>query len=368
MKAIFEDAVAQSRFSMSKVYQAVFEQFFSQSEQVYKNEFDYVEQKLGKSTTRKVFQGLLRFAFFIEPVKKPKIDSTKYAVRWGHELDKTDPRYATFDTCIAIFNRLVNELTESCEEDDKRDLLRFFTDHSLIAYELPTDYIERKIFEPIHTPQNITFFWDELPQNVIKLRTYLLDKRKYRFVKFFNATYGKIIVKACLTDRVLTGEHKTNREKRWETHPASVHFSLRRDSLGIEMALINQLCYFDGFPAQLQKELEQAGLISFQKTQDSILTNSVTQVSRCPITLEPLSFEEFQREIFTPRHGRASYQVGHMHPLKALADNPHTGHTAKNISWISSQGNRIQGEYSVEETREVLLRIIENYKAVGLVE
>jgi len=70
MKAIFKDAVAQSRFSMSKVYQAVYEQFFSQPEHAYKNEFDYVEEKLGKSTTKKVFKGLLRFAFFIDRFQK----------------------------------------------------------------------------------------------------------------------------------------------------------------------------------------------------------------------------------------------------------------------------------------------------------
>jgi hypothetical protein len=31
-------------------------------------------------------------------------------------------------------------------------------------------------------------------------------------------------------------------------------------------------------------------------------------------------------------------------------------------------GNRIQGELSVEETRELILRIIENYRNAGIVD
>lgn len=226
--------------------------------------------------------------------------------------------------------------------------------------------IERKMSEPMHTAQNIIFFWGQIPQTTVALRAYLLNPRQNSLTKFFKAAYGKIIVKSCLTDRVLTGEHKTNREKRWETHPRSVHFSFRRDSLEIEVALINQLCYFDGFPIELRKKLEQENLISFQKLQDPILAKSSNQISRCPITLEPLSFKDFKSETLEPQHGKASYQVGHMHPLKSSTDNPNTGHTAKNISWISSQGNRIQGEYSVEETQKLVFRIIENYKAAGL--
>jgi hypothetical protein len=184
---------------------------------------------------------------------------------------------------------------------------------------------------------------------------------------FFKAAYSKIVVKSHLTDRVLTGGHKTNREKRWETHPGSVHFALRRDCLEIELALISQLCYFADFPPDLQQHLEEMGLLSLKQLQESGLIFGSERLSRCPITLEPLSFVEFREELLSPRHGKAAYQVGHIHPLKAASDNPYMGHTGKNISWISAQGNRIQGEYSVSETRELIIRISKNYQTAGLI-
>lgn len=49
-------------------------------------------------------------------------------------------------------------------------------------------------------------------------------------------------------------------------------------------------------------------------------------------------------------------------------DSKYAGHTANNISWISSEGNRIQGELSVDETRELIFRIIANYKAAKIID
>ena len=160
-----------------------------------------------------------------------------------------------------------------------------------------------------------------------------------------------------MTDRVLTGAHKTNREKRWECHPGSVHFALRKECLEIESKLIKQICHFEGFPAELRTLLSDNHIIVF-----------ANEITKCPITLDPIPFTKFQEEILHPVHGKSSFQVGHLHPLKSVEENEFTGHTADNISWISSEGNRIQGELSVEETRELILRIIANYRQAGLVD
>ncbi|MCZ7673089.1 MAG: hypothetical protein M5U34_41200 [Chloroflexi bacterium] len=218
--------------------------------------------------------------------------------------------------------------------------------------------------QPIHYQQNIYLFWDELSSKIAELRQLL---RNGPYTRFFKSAYSKIVVKTYLTDRVLTGEHKTNREKRWEVHPGSVHFALRRDCLEIELVLISQLCYFAGFPLELQMELKERGLLSLTELQYAGLVRPRERISRCPITLEPLSFTEFREEVLLPRHGRAAYQVGHLHPLKAMTEDPYMGHTGQNISWISASGNRIQGEYSVTETREPIIRISQNYQAAGLI-
>lgn len=359
MKTILETATAQPRFNMNQVYYAVIQS----APPYHLEQYQLIELHLGGSTSKRVLQGILRFAFFIEPVKVPKIESTKFAVRWGPEISASDPRFASYEECIAIHDLLLLEIQTALQNESKKQLLHAFTEQRLIAYELPLDYISRSLDQSIHHRDNIHFLWGDLPYNAAGLRKLLRGSQ----ASLFKSAYNKIVVKSHLTDRVLTGEHKTNREKRWETHPGSVHFALRQDCLEVELALISQLCYFAGFPRELQQQLEKEGLISLTQLKENGLISDIERISRCPITLEPLSFVEFSAELLSPRHGKAAYQVGHIHPLKAVSDNSYVGHTGKNISWISAQGNRIQGEYSVAETRDLIIRISQNYQAAGLI-
>jgi hypothetical protein len=82
--------------------------------------------------------------------------------------------------------------------------------------------------------------------------------------------------------------------------------------------------------------------------------------------MEPFSFTDFRRGVEDPAHGKSNFQVGHMNPLKAVNDDPSSGHTAQNISWISSNGNRIQGHLSLRETRAMIHRIYERYQESGI--
>lgn len=183
------------------------------------------------------------------------------------------------------------------------------------------------------------------------LRNYLLSDAAGEHRKTFDVAYkGKIEVKTYLTDRVLTGAHKTNREKRWETHPDSVHYALRRDALEIEYVLVEQLCHFEGFPRGIRENLKKQNLVDLSD-----------EPFRCPVTLEPQSFKEFEDALLNPVAGKSSFQVGHLNPLKAVNEDPRCGHTAENISWVSADGNRIQGSLSLEDTRAMIRRIAENY-------
>lgn len=309
-----------------------------------------------KKTGARVFLGLIRWSFLIELVKTPKIETTKFEVRWAARLGKDDPRYATYDECLEICTTLATEAAKSLADADRRALMEAFVRCNMVPYELPIDYRKRETTGRLHVHTNVEWLWDGVAKKTIELREFLLDRNLGTHRATFDAAYkGKIDVKTYLTDRVLTGAHKTNREKRWETHPGSVHYALRRDCLEIEYNLIQQLCHFDGFPREIMKQLRAKDLIK-----------NLPAPFRCPITLDPLSFQEFESEILNPVQGKSSFQVGHLNPLKAINDDPHSGHTAKNISWVSANGNRIQGSLSLTETRAMILRIAESYDKYGL--
>lgn len=187
----------------------------------------------------------------------------------------------------------------------------------------------------------------------MKTRQSLLDPDINPDFQLFAAIFDKIRVKSYLTDRALTGDYKSNREKRWEAHPASPQFALRRVCLAVEFTLIEQLVGFKSFPPGVVEYLNRASLVG-----------PPHKVARCPVTLDPLDFEILAQEVIDPTHGWAAYQVGHMNPLKAGAGDEFR-HTPANISWITEDGNRIQGHLTLKETRELLFRISKNYEALA---
>lgn len=350
MIEVFNESVASDRFSIAPVTIAVFE---DEAFSPYKTN---LESHFTKKQAKKILQAILRFSFFIEPVKQPKIETTKYEVRWADSL-LADPRFCTYDNCLLIFKKLLLDVLDQINDPEKKSLVEIIINHSLTSYELNVGYINRIQNNNIHTVNNVSFFWGNEIKQVYNLRKYLLNPNNHNYIEFFKETYNKIAVKSFLTDRVLTGLHKTNREKRWECHPNSVHFALRNQCLSIESKLINQICHFEGFPNEMRSLLTDNNLVVFNN-----------EITKCPITLDPLPFDKFQNEVLNPVMGKSSFQVGHLHPLKSLDENEYMGHTADNISWISSEGNRIQGELSVEETRELILKIIENYRNEGIID
>src|SRR2546428_7786536 len=105
-----------------------------------------------------------------------------------------------------------------------------------------------------------------------------------------------------------------------------------------------------------------AGIIQY--LQSVKLLGEVGKIARCPVTLDPLDFEILAQEVTEPTHGKAAYQVGHLNPLKAGVGDEFRHHPA-NISWITEDGNRIQGHLTLKETRDLLLRISRNYEALA---
>lgn len=354
-KKTLETATINERFHMHALSLEIISLFQGSSiSKKYMNIMKYFGEKISSY----ILDSLLRAAFFIEIVKTPKIETTKMEVHWAERLNIDDPRYARYADCLQIFENAITAVEYSLDDAEQCELLRILCNKHHLAYELPFDYQQRKINGQMHHPDNMIWLWnDEGVKRAIKLRAYLTNKisnPEYALI-FSQAYLNKIKVKTYLTDRVLTGEYKTNREKRWEVHPASVHFAFRRNCMEIEYQLVTQLCSFEGFPLNLKQQLDAAHLLG---------TCEVPY--RCPITLDPLSFDAFVVEIQQPVHGKSDFQVGHLNPLKALNDDPHSGHTSLNIGWISLHGNRIQGSLTLEQTKRLLGRIVHNYTLLGI--
>ena len=315
-----------------------------------------IEKTVGTKNYNKLANSILRSAFLIELVKVPKIETTKFRERWFHQLDG-DPRWCSFEECLEIAADLLEQLIAWMSDENHAKVLELAFECSLLPYEIPVDYICR-ITENgrLHERGNVVWYYDELVLRTLKLRKYLTTSEQSPDVDFFKQVLTeKIKVKTYLTDRVLTGDHKTNREKRWETHPKSVHFAERRTCMAIEYALVTKICSFEGFPERFLNQLQREGILP-----DHL------QTALCPITGDALSYEAFRNELLNPTHGKSDFQVGHLNPLKLGADNGKgAGHTAENISWISADGNRIQGSLSLDDVRDLIQRIANNYTSQG---
>jgi hypothetical protein len=348
LKAILDRSVKADRFTDRKLY----EDTGNLREGLRARK---VSTELGKllppAQVEVVHRRLVRAAFFIELVKRD-VTSTKYDVRWTNRLDNSDPRKASFDECCAIYEALCQQLLDLLRDPTFQEEIKLFVPWGLSPHEMPVDY-ESKAAVPIHSRQSVRIRRDPQYVRLLKIRQSLLDPNLNPDFQLFAAIFDKIRVKSYLTDRALTGDYKTNREKRWEAHPGSPQFALRRDCFAVELALIDQLVRFKSFPPGVIEYLKRTNLLG-----------DVGKVARCPVTLDPLDFEILAQEVTDPTHGKAAYQVGHMNPLKAGAGDEFR-HAPANISWITEDGNRIQGHLTLKETRDLLFRISKNYEALA---
>lgn len=355
MQEIIDQFVAADRFNMRALAAQLLPGLEDQGGNA--QPIDTLKRKLGHEQARSVLIAILRHVFLIELVKIPAIETTKVRARWFGQL-VDDPRYCAYEECAQIANQLVRDLPGWLDTNSHTELLALFCAEGFLPYEAPIDYLQRPADNaPIHTLGNVSWYFDELILRTLKLRRFLRSPETSPDSEFFRRVLDdKIKIKTYLTDRALTGDFKTNREKRWETHPKSVQFALRRTCLEIEYTLVTQLCAFKDFPAESRELLQTEGVLPAE-----------LPTFRCPVTQEPMSFPLFRDALINPQHGRSDFQVGHLNPLKLdePGDNA-AGHTADNISWISADGNRIQGSLSLTAVRKLLRKIAANYEVLKL--
>lgn len=307
--------------------------------------YDSIESKVDSRQMKHIHDSTVRNAFLIELVNH-EITSTKFQTRWFEEL-LGDPRYADFNECLQIAEKILVQI-DSLGAGDLL-LLASLRDYKMVPYELPIDYIDRYAAR-LHSLENTELFFNETVKKAISLRALVLNPAKNPSSDVFDKILkDKIKVKTYLTDRAQTGLYQTNREKRWETHPNSVQYALRRDCIAIETELLLQIARFEDSDAKLVAALIADGYL-----------NDGFDHARCPITGEVLNYHDFANDVLAAVHGKSKFQVGHLNPLKTFSGGTQFGHSANNISWISDDGNRIQGSLSMDEVDELLVRTFIN--------
>ena len=339
-KPIIDTAVNSARFRIDDCID-----FEGYLEPAQSRECSTIKQKLSAKEFKAFRRSMIRNSFLIEPVNDD-VTSTKVEAHWSHRLEG-DVRYSTYEMCVEVFNKLLSKIANLSTEDF--NMLKEFFNNTVVPYEMPVDYIDR-FASPIHTAQNVDLFLNDEIKDCITMRRFIRDTRRNPASEVFQTILAnKIKVKTYLTDRALTGDYKTNREKRWETHPNSVQYALRRSCMKIETKLLLQIATFEGCDTRLVHNLQHDGLLS-----------DPFEYCKCPITGDNIQYNEFADDALHPTHGKSKFQVGHLNPLKASDTDGVNGHTADNISWISENGNRIQGSLSIDEVNALLKRIYQN--------
>lgn len=362
MKATIEQALNTSPFNIGRFYNSVWP--LVQSHTGLSRHLIALAGQLNTVSSAlfpKISQALLRKSFLIQAVTA-RGGSARMLVRWYDALTESQ-RYCSFEECIEIAGDLLDQLASGwLDVRENLQILSLIERNSILSYEWPIDYLERVAPDDhttsIHHKGNIGWYADSTMLNMLKLRRALKDHVINPDAAFFSGPLKKkMLLLAYLTGRAQTGEFKTNREQRWEAHPRSPQFAVYSACAHIEHKLTCQICDFDGFPASVRQTLVSQGLLTDRQ-----------EVYTDPITLDPINYLDFKNHVGNATHGSNKYQLGHMVPLNsANADLAQFGHSAANVTWITEDGNRIQGKSSVAEIRNLLVTIAKRYEERGLI-
>jgi len=206
-----------------------------------------------------------------------------------------------------------------------------------VPYEIPFGYIDGNS-PSIHTAKNVSWSVSRDLAWLGRARVILKEVPEEYTPSIKEIIKKKLEVKVYKTDRALTGKDKTNRAKRWEVRPDDFQHASLQDCWSVEQRLTRALLNFEDFPLVVRNRFVEERLVRADEP-----------VTRCPVTLAPLNFRAFAATILEATHGRSDYQIGHLNPLKRGGR-----HVGPNICWQSADGNRIQGDLTIDETVAML--------------
>jgi 5-methylcytosine-specific restriction endonuclease McrA len=320
---------------------------------------------LDRRLFRLVVGNLIRFSFLIE-LTNLKVGSTKMKTRWlpgrilmpqagsfepieGVFEPGNDPRAASFTECANIFAEGCNILCNQVQTDVAfGGLLLSLDAQCRVPYEIPLTYRDPAVV-PVHQAVNIVLAQTRDLEWVLAARRILRAADPAIRPAIRELEKKKLEVKVFKTDRSLTGKDKTNRAKRWEVLAGDFQHATLEECWSAERKLTADLTCFDEFPGAVKGEFIAQGLIPRDAS-----------VTRCPVTFDPLNYLALATSVLGATHGVSDYQVGHLKPLKRGGK-----HAGENVCWQSADGNRIQGDLTIEETYSLLDRIAANRAALA---
>ena len=306
----------------------------------------------------------IRFSFLIE-LTNLTVGSTKMKTRWlpgrilmaqagsfepiqGVFKPGNDPRSASFEECAAVFVQSAHEL---CDRIEFSTLLfaDLFQLNRLrrVPYEFPLGYADAAS-DPLHRASNVEWIFNDDIRWLIRARQILNEAPSDSALAIKKICKAKLEVKVFKTDRALTGKDKTNRAKRWEVLAGDFQHATLAMCWSAERKLTHDLACFESFPKALRERFIKEALVCGDAA-----------TTRCPVTLEVLNFENLASAVLDPTHGVSPHQIGHLHPLKRQGN-----HDGENVCWQSANGNRIQGDLSIEETNSLLDQIAQRRAAL----
>jgi hypothetical protein len=315
---------------------------------------------LPKRLFKTIVGNLIRFSFLIE-LTNLKVGSTKMKTRWlpgrilmpqagsfepveGVFEPGNDPRAASFDECASIFAEGLNLICNEIEADSSfGDMLLQLDTSCRVPYELPLTYRDPNLV-PVHQAANVVLARTDDLQWVLAARRIFRRADPAVSPAIREIERKKLEVKVFKTDRSLTGKDKTNRAKRWEVLAGDFQHATLEECWSAERKLTADLICFADFPESVKNEFISQGLVAAD-----------APLARCPVTYDPLSYPSLASSVLGATHGVSDYQVGHLKPLKRGGK-----HTGENVCWQSADGNRIQGDLTIEETYKLLDRIAAN--------
>jgi len=332
-----------------------------------------------------------------------KCNKTPFFTRWDTDavkshLTQDDPRYASMEECERVYCRLLSLLLEAegaapctdasvkalacaslgrdlvlgslkCADtkeaisaDDIKAAIGYSTPR-LGHYDVPTTYIKQLTDGGRHEASNVA--WMKPLHVIYKLRTKLQEellnalgeapdkKTASARKKSIKKVLDKIQVKAYCTDKVTMPPFYSNRDVRWATWATdqgsdkafAIQYASHRDCAMIELELMAQLFEFASAP-KLSEDLAaelQAARGEALKTTPRV----------CFITGKVLDFAAYAHGAIDAKGGRSKYHVGHVTPLTREGR-----HEYENIEWTSDDGNRIQGNDTLEEIEAKLLAAV----------
>ena len=325
-----------------------------------------LQEVLSPRLFRGVIASLVRFSFLIE-LTDLKVGSTKMKTRWmpgfilmsqlgsfepvqGSFEPGNDQRAATFEDCLAVFDEGCRLIYEHLRSDPAVPLLvEAIGTWNRPPYEFLLGYQNAQA-DPVHRVWNIQWIGNDDIRWLVQARSILGSVATPDREAIQKIESKKLEVKAYKTDRALTGKDKTNRAKRWEVLSGDFQHATLPECWSVERKLTHDLIYFQEFPDAVRQSFITAGL----------MPQAPAKSTRCPVTLAPLNYRQFASSVLAGRHGRSDYQIGHLNPLKRGGR-----HVGENVCWQSADGNRIQGDLTIQETNALLDAIAERRRTIA---